>query len=372
MKPAVPAAAAFACLFASGAAGLIAEVCWIRRAALAFGSTIDALSTVLAVFFLGLALGGYLFGELVAAPRTAAARLRRAGDRPGGADRGDPAAVRPGGIALRLAVSRRRYVGGRPARRARRVGRARASRAHAAHGRRPAALLPAVRRHAVEPGGHGRAAVRHQHPGRRAGGGAERLRAHPRARRASDDPACGRPRPLRWNFRRGARVASIRSDQRAAAGSAARAGARHRGCARAPRRRQRRRPGGVLCRVRRPRQPGPVDPLSGPGHAEHGAHLLDHAHRGAGRNRHRQRPGGGGGGSRLAARPPVRWPAGRERAGGDGGDAAPGGRVAGGRGTGRHRHCCSSCPRRCRVPPFRWRCAWWSTIRCSPASASAA
>ena len=62
-KPVVPPAAALACLFASGAAGLVAEVCWIRRAALAFGSTIDALSTVLAVFFLGLAIGGYLFGE---------------------------------------------------------------------------------------------------------------------------------------------------------------------------------------------------------------------------------------------------------------------------------------------------------------------
>ena len=62
-KPVAPPVAALVCLFASGAAGLVAEVCWIRRAALAFGSTIDALSTVLAVFFLGLAIGGYLFGE---------------------------------------------------------------------------------------------------------------------------------------------------------------------------------------------------------------------------------------------------------------------------------------------------------------------
>jgi spermidine synthase len=51
------------CLTLSGAAGLIAEVCWIRRAALAFGSTVDAFTTVLAVFFLGLALGGVVFGE---------------------------------------------------------------------------------------------------------------------------------------------------------------------------------------------------------------------------------------------------------------------------------------------------------------------
>ncbi len=47
--------AAIACLFLSGAAGLIDEVCWIRKAGLVFGSTTYALSTVLAVFFLGLA-----------------------------------------------------------------------------------------------------------------------------------------------------------------------------------------------------------------------------------------------------------------------------------------------------------------------------
>jgi spermidine synthase len=56
-------AAVLVCLFASGAAGLVAQVCWIRRAALAFGSTVYAVSTVLAVFFLGLAAGGFLFGE---------------------------------------------------------------------------------------------------------------------------------------------------------------------------------------------------------------------------------------------------------------------------------------------------------------------
>jgi len=49
--------------FLSGAAGLVAEICWIRRATLAFGSTAQALSTVLAVFFLGLAAGATLFGE---------------------------------------------------------------------------------------------------------------------------------------------------------------------------------------------------------------------------------------------------------------------------------------------------------------------
>ena len=54
---------ALGCFFLSGAAGLIAEVCWIRRASLAFGSTTYALSTVLAVFFLGLTTGAFLAGE---------------------------------------------------------------------------------------------------------------------------------------------------------------------------------------------------------------------------------------------------------------------------------------------------------------------
>jgi spermidine synthase len=54
---------AFVALALSGAAGLIFEVCWIRRAGLAFGSTTFALSTVLATFFLGLAVGSQIFGQ---------------------------------------------------------------------------------------------------------------------------------------------------------------------------------------------------------------------------------------------------------------------------------------------------------------------
>jgi spermidine synthase len=54
----------FACFFLSGAAGLVAEVCWIRRASLVFGSTTFATSTVVAAFFLGLAAGSWLFGTL--------------------------------------------------------------------------------------------------------------------------------------------------------------------------------------------------------------------------------------------------------------------------------------------------------------------
>lgn len=52
------------CFFLSGCAGLIYEVCWIRNASLVFGSTSYAVSTVLAVFFLGLALGSYIFGRI--------------------------------------------------------------------------------------------------------------------------------------------------------------------------------------------------------------------------------------------------------------------------------------------------------------------
>ncbi len=54
---------AIVCFFLSGFAGLVYEVAWIRRASLVFGSTTWALSTVLAVFFAGLALGSWLFGR---------------------------------------------------------------------------------------------------------------------------------------------------------------------------------------------------------------------------------------------------------------------------------------------------------------------
>ena len=54
---------ALICFFFSGFAGLVYEVVWIRQASLLFGSTTFALSTVLAVFFLGLACGSYLFGR---------------------------------------------------------------------------------------------------------------------------------------------------------------------------------------------------------------------------------------------------------------------------------------------------------------------
>ncbi len=49
--------------FLTGFAALVGEVCWIRKSALAFGSTSWALALVLAVFFSGLAIGSYLFGR---------------------------------------------------------------------------------------------------------------------------------------------------------------------------------------------------------------------------------------------------------------------------------------------------------------------
>ena len=51
------------CFFLSGSIGLSYEICWIRKASLVFGSAMFAISTVLAVFFGGLALGSYLFGK---------------------------------------------------------------------------------------------------------------------------------------------------------------------------------------------------------------------------------------------------------------------------------------------------------------------
>ncbi len=53
------------CYFLSGALGLVYEILWLRRLLLVFGSTVHAVSTVLTVFFGGLALGSWLFGRLI-------------------------------------------------------------------------------------------------------------------------------------------------------------------------------------------------------------------------------------------------------------------------------------------------------------------
>ncbi|MEL6189634.1 MAG: hypothetical protein AAFU79_33845, partial [Myxococcota bacterium] len=53
------------CLVLSGFAGLAYELLWVRLLALSFGSTTLSFSTVLAVFFGGLALGAWVSGGLV-------------------------------------------------------------------------------------------------------------------------------------------------------------------------------------------------------------------------------------------------------------------------------------------------------------------
>ncbi len=54
----------------SGAAALIYQVLWVRELGLLFGSTAQAAALTIAIFFAGIALGGWLFGRL-------AARLQR-------------------------------------------------------------------------------------------------------------------------------------------------------------------------------------------------------------------------------------------------------------------------------------------------------
>lgn len=63
-RPSLLALIPLLCFLLSGVSGLLYEICWIRRASLVFGSTVYATSVVLAVFFLGVALGSYGFGRL--------------------------------------------------------------------------------------------------------------------------------------------------------------------------------------------------------------------------------------------------------------------------------------------------------------------
>jgi spermidine synthase len=53
------------CFFLSGATGLVYEVVWLRLLGLVFGHTVYAITTVLAAFMAGLALGGILLGRRV-------------------------------------------------------------------------------------------------------------------------------------------------------------------------------------------------------------------------------------------------------------------------------------------------------------------
>jgi len=57
-------AVAAVCFFTSGFLALAYEICWIRKASLVFGAASFALTTVLAVFFAGLAAGSYWFGRV--------------------------------------------------------------------------------------------------------------------------------------------------------------------------------------------------------------------------------------------------------------------------------------------------------------------
>ena len=50
----------------SGAAALIYQVLWVRELGLLFGSTAQAAALTIAIFFAGIALGGWLFGRLAA------------------------------------------------------------------------------------------------------------------------------------------------------------------------------------------------------------------------------------------------------------------------------------------------------------------
>ena len=49
--------------FLSGFSGLVYEIIWMRKLTLIFGNTVHAVSTTLAVFMGGLALGSFLFGR---------------------------------------------------------------------------------------------------------------------------------------------------------------------------------------------------------------------------------------------------------------------------------------------------------------------
>jgi spermidine synthase len=57
-------AAVLACFVVSGMVGLVYEVLWIRMLGLVFGHTVFAITTVLASFMGGLALGSYCFGRI--------------------------------------------------------------------------------------------------------------------------------------------------------------------------------------------------------------------------------------------------------------------------------------------------------------------
>ena len=64
-----PVGLVYVLVFLSGLSSLIYEIAWIRQASFAFGSSALALSTVLAVFFMGLGSGSWLLGRIGARVR---------------------------------------------------------------------------------------------------------------------------------------------------------------------------------------------------------------------------------------------------------------------------------------------------------------
>lgn len=64
-RPSLVSVSVVVCFFLSGAAGLVYEVVWMRMLGLVFGHTVFAVTTVLAAFMSGLALGAFLFGRLI-------------------------------------------------------------------------------------------------------------------------------------------------------------------------------------------------------------------------------------------------------------------------------------------------------------------
>lgn len=65
-----PELIALICFVLSGFAALVYEISWIRKASVIVGGTTYAVSTVLAVFFAGLAIGNHLFGKRTRRQRT--------------------------------------------------------------------------------------------------------------------------------------------------------------------------------------------------------------------------------------------------------------------------------------------------------------
>ena len=67
---------AAACFLVSGAAALLYEVVWMRHLGVVFGHTVHAVTTVLAAYMAGLALGSLLAGRWADRVRAAAPRVR--------------------------------------------------------------------------------------------------------------------------------------------------------------------------------------------------------------------------------------------------------------------------------------------------------